>query len=86
MGLAHYLFHRTTTRIEPSCYLNDLFTDPAVRGGGVGRALIEAVFAAAADAGVAAIYWMTHETNHTAMRLYDRVATRSGFLRYVKSP
>ncbi len=86
VGLAHYLFHRTTTRIEPSCYLNDLFTDPAFRGGGVGRALIDAVFVAAADAGVAGIYWMTHETNHTAMRLYDRVAIRSGFIRYVKSP
>ena len=85
VGLAHYLFHRTTTRIEPSCYLNDLFTDPAFRGGGGGRALIDAVFAAAADVGVAGVYWMTHETNHTAMKLYDRVATRSGFLRYVKS-
>ncbi len=84
VGLAHYLFHRTTTRIEPNCYLNDLFTDPDVRGAGVGRALIEGVFAAAGAAGVAGIYWLTHETNATAMRLYDKVAMRSGFVRYTK--
>ena len=82
VGLAHYLFHRTTTRLEPNCYLNDLFTDPDVRGAGVGRALIEGVFAAAGEAGVAGIYWLTHETNATAMRLYDKVAMRSGFVRY----
>ena len=85
VGLAHYLFHRTTTRIEPSCYLNDLFTHPDLRGAGVGRALIEGVFAAAAAVGVPGIYWLTHETNATAMQLYDRVATRSGFIRYVKT-
>jgi GNAT superfamily N-acetyltransferase len=85
VGLAHYLFHRTTTRIEPNCYLNDLFTDPGHRGSGVGRALIEAVCQAAADRGTAGIYWLTHETNATAIRLYDKVATRSGFVRYVKS-
>ncbi len=84
VGLAHYLFHRTTTRLEPNCYLNDLFTDPDVRGAGVGRALIEGVFAAAGEAGVAGIYWLTHETNATAMRLYDKVAMRSGFVRYTK--
>jgi GNAT superfamily N-acetyltransferase len=84
VGLAHYLFHRTTTRIEPNCYLNDLFTDPDVRGAGVGRALIDGVFAAADAAGVTGIYWLTHETNATAMRLYDQVATRSGFIRYTK--
>lgn len=85
VGLTHYLFHRTTTRIEPNCYLNDLFTDPAVRGAGIGRALIDGVFAAAAATGVKGIYWLTHETNATAMRLYDQVATRSGFVRYVKT-
>jgi len=85
LGLAHYLFHRTTTRIEPVCYLNDLFTDPEVRGAGVGKALIDGVFAAAADVGVAGLYWLTHETNHTAIRLYERVATRSGFVRYTKA-
>ena len=84
VGLTHYLFHRSTTAIEPSCYLQDLYTIQAARGRGVGRALIEGVYAAARDAGCARVYWQTHETNHTAMRLYDQVAEKSGFLVYRK--
>jgi GNAT superfamily N-acetyltransferase len=84
LGLVHYLFHRSTTMIEPNCYLQDLFTTAAARGQGVGRALIEAVYAAAAAAGGSRVYWQTHETNATAMRLYDLVAEKSGFLVYRK--
>ncbi|HEY0436986.1 MAG TPA: GNAT family N-acetyltransferase [Phenylobacterium sp.] len=82
VGIVHYLFHRTTTSIAPTCYLNDLFTDPDARGGGVGRALIEAVYEAAGAAGSSRVYWLTHETNAVAMRLYDQVAVKSGFLVY----
>ncbi|HEY6894836.1 MAG TPA: GNAT family N-acetyltransferase [Rhodanobacteraceae bacterium] len=82
IGLAHYLFHRSTISIAATCYLQDLYTSEAARGRGVGRALIEAVYAAAAKAGSARVYWQTHETNTAAMRLYDRVAERSGFLVY----
>lgn len=82
MGLAHYLFHRSTTALQPSCYMQDLFTASAVRGKGVGRALIEAVYAKAAEAGIPRVYWQTHETNLAAMRLYDQVADRSGFVVY----
>ena len=82
VGLTHFLFHRSTSRIGPNCYLSDLFTDAAVRGQGVGRALIEAVDAHARAAGAASVYWQTHETNATAMRLYDQVASKSGFLVY----
>jgi len=84
VGLVHYLFHRSTGAIGPVCYLQDLFTDPAARGGGVGGALIGFVYAEAAAAGSARVYWHTHESNEVAMRLYDRVAERSGFVRYVK--
>jgi GNAT superfamily N-acetyltransferase len=82
IGLAHYLFHRSTISIADTCYMQDLFTSEAARGLGVGKALIEAVYAAAAKAGSARVYWQTHETNATAMRLYDGVAERSGFLVY----
>jgi GNAT superfamily N-acetyltransferase len=84
LGLAHYLFHRTTTAIAPLCYLNDLFTAEAARGKGVGRALIEAVYGEARRAGAARVYWLTHETNATAQALYDRVAEKSGFIVYRK--
>jgi GNAT superfamily N-acetyltransferase len=84
VGLTHYLFHRSTTAIAPNCYLQDLFTAETVRGRGVGRALIEAVYARAEDAGAARVYWQTHETNQTAMRLYDQVAEKSGFVVYRK--
>jgi GNAT superfamily N-acetyltransferase len=82
LGLAHYLYHRSTTLLGPICYLQDLYTDEAARGRGVARALIEAVYAAARAAGSARVYWQTHETNAAARRLYDRVAERSGFIVY----
>ena len=84
LGLAHYLFHRSTTAIGPSCYLQDLFTNAAARGKGVGGALIRGVYERAEAAGAPRVYWQTHETNLTAMQLYDRVAERSGFVVYSK--
>jgi GNAT superfamily N-acetyltransferase len=85
LGLVHYLFHRSTTRIAPTCYLQDLFTAELARGRGVGRALIEAVYEKARAAGSSRVYWQTHETNTTAMKLYDKVGERSGFLVYGKA-
>lgn len=82
LGLVHYLFHRSTVMIGPNCYLQDLFTNEAARGQGVGRALIEAVYERAGAAGATRVYWMTHETNLTAMKLYDKLAERSGFVQY----
>jgi len=84
VGLVHYLFHRSTSLIDPTCYLQDLFTTKAARGQGVGRALIESVYERARSAGSLRVYWQTHETNVTAMALYDKVAERSGFLVYRK--
>ncbi len=82
LGFTHYLFHRSTTAIAPSIYLQDLFTTAEARGKGVGRALIEGVYDRARAAGVPRVYWQTHETNLTAMRLYDQVAEKSGFVVY----
>ena len=84
LGLTHYLYHRSTTLIEPVCYLQDLFTAEAARGKGVGKALIEGVYERARAAGSPRVYWLTHETNKTAMRLYDYVAKHSGFVVYRK--
>jgi len=81
-GLVHYLYHRSCWSTVNNCYLQDLFADPAVRGAGVGRALIEAVQDEAERIGVRNVYWMTHETNEVARRLYDRVAKRTGFIEY----
>jgi GNAT superfamily N-acetyltransferase len=81
-GLAHYLFHRATNRIEPSCYLQDLYVGDAARGRGLGRTLIEHVATQARAAGAGRLYWQTHETNADAMALYDKVAQRTGFLVY----
>lgn len=84
VGLAHIIFHRSTTLAGPTCYLQDLYTAAEMRGRGVGRRLIEAVYARARQAGAARVYWQTHETNATAMRLYDRIAERPGFVIYRK--
>jgi GNAT superfamily N-acetyltransferase len=82
VGLTHYLFHRSTTRIEPTCYLQDLFTVPDVRGQGVGRALILGVYEAARAAGIHEVYWQTHETNDAGRLLYDKVARHAGYIVY----
>jgi GNAT superfamily N-acetyltransferase len=82
LGLAHFLYHRSTIQIPPTCYLQDLYTAVHARGQGVGYALIQAVCERAGAAGTKRVYWQTHETNTTAMQLYDRVAERSGFLVY----
>ena len=84
LGFTHYLFHRSTWLAGPTCYLQDLYTADAARGRGVGRALIEAVYARAEQAGASRVYWNTHEDNTTARALYDKVATRSGFIQYRK--
>jgi GNAT superfamily N-acetyltransferase len=82
LGLTHYLYHRSTIHIELVCYLQDLFTAESVRGQGLGRALIEEVAVRARQAGAARVYWLTHETNHTARALYDKLAINSGFIVY----
>jgi GNAT superfamily N-acetyltransferase len=82
LGLTHYLYHRSTTRIELTCYLQDLFTDPSARGQGVGRALIQGVYAQAKAAGIKRVYWQTHTTNSAGRLLYDKVAQHLGFIVY----
>jgi len=82
IGLAHILLHRSTWSNGHYCYLEDLFVDPAQRGKGIGRALIEAVYAHADAQGCSRTYWMTQETNATARALYDRVASKSPFVQY----
>ena len=84
LGLVHFLYHRSTIHLMPVCYLEDLFTVQSARGQGVARALIEAVYERARAAGVKGVYWQTHESNTVAMRLYDKIATRFGFIVYDK--
>ncbi|MRX50520.1 GNAT family N-acetyltransferase [Paracoccus sp. S-4012] len=86
LGLTHYVFHPNLWRPEGVCYLQDLYTIPEARGRGVGRALIEAVYAAADAAAVPAVYWLTQEFNYAGRMLYDRVAVKSPFIRYNRAP
>jgi GNAT superfamily N-acetyltransferase len=70
--------------LAPTCYLQELFTDVAQRGRGVGRALINAVYDEARAAGSSRVYWHTHETNRIAHKLYDQLAEDTGFVVYRK--
>ena len=83
-GLVHYLFHAHCWKPEGVVYLQDLFADPQLRGRGVGRALIEAVYAEADAAGRPSVYWMTQTHNATARRLYDRIGVPTAFMRYMR--
>ncbi|PYG34663.1 GNAT family N-acetyltransferase [Pelagimonas varians] len=82
VGLVHYLFHRHAWKVEEVCYLQDLYASPDVRGKGVGRALIEAVYKAADAHGAPSVYWLTQEFNDTARQLYDRIGVVTPFLKY----
>jgi GNAT superfamily N-acetyltransferase len=82
VGLVHHIRHRSCWTGGDYCYLQDLFVSPMVRGSGVGRKLIEYVYAVAMRGGCSRVYWLTHETNAAAMLLYDRIAERSGFVQY----
>ncbi|MBB3452998.1 GNAT superfamily N-acetyltransferase [Rhizobium sp. BK313] len=85
VGIVHAVFHRSTWLPQWTCYLQDLYVDGSQRGLGTGAALIEAVADLARANGAGRLYWNTHETNATARRLYDRIATRSGFIQYRKA-
>jgi GNAT superfamily N-acetyltransferase len=84
VGIVHWITHRSCWTAGDYCYLQDLFVTPDLRGGGHGRALIEAVYDKASSLGCSRVHWLTQETNTTAMQLYDRIATRSGFIQYRK--
>ena len=81
VGLVHYIFLRSTSRLQ-DCYLQDLFTKETLRGKGVGRRLIEAVYTTARENGYGRVFWLTHETNAAGRMLYDKVAQNSGFIVY----
>ena len=85
VGMVHFIEHRSCWNDRNSIYLQDLFTAPGLRGRGVGRALIEHVYARAAALGCAKVHWLTHETNAQAMLLYDKLAERPGFVQYRKN-
>jgi GNAT superfamily N-acetyltransferase len=86
VGLVHWLLHRSTTRIAPVVYLQDLFTAEDQRGRGIARALIESCCTWARSQGIGRVYWQTHESNTTGRRLYDRVAQHQGFIVYGREP
>ncbi|MBL4647210.1 MAG: GNAT family N-acetyltransferase [Rhizobiales bacterium] len=82
IGMVHALLHLNTWKIEPRCYLEDLFVNASVRGGGVGRALMEVVYAEADRRGAAGVYWFTNDDNYQARKLYDKIGQLSKFVRY----
>ena len=82
VGLTHFLYHRHGWSVENVCYLQDLYADPTVRGKGIGRALIEGVYAAADEAGAPSVYWLTQDFNATARQLYDRIGVQTPFIKY----
>ena len=84
-GLVHSIDHRSCWMKEYSCYLQDLFVAPECRGQRLGRRLIEHVYAQAKARGCARVHWLTHESNTDAMKLYDRIADKPGFVQYRKA-
>lgn len=84
IGLIHWVYHRSCWTTGDYCYLQDLFIAKDVRGGGVGRQLIEHVYAQARENGCSRVHWLTHESNAKAKLLYERIGERAGFEQYRK--
>ena len=84
IGMVHYIYHYSTWTAGPYVYLQDLFTNAQARGKGVATQLITAVYDAAQQSGAARVYWLTHESNETAIALYRKVADQSGFIQFRK--
>ena len=84
VGMVHFIFHRSNWSINDSCYLQDLLVAPQQRSAGIGRKLIEYVYVAAKNEGADRVHWLTHESNATAIRLYERIAERPGFIQFRK--
>jgi GNAT superfamily N-acetyltransferase len=82
VGLVHYIYHPHNWRAEKVCYLQDLYAVPDIRGTGIGRALIERVYAQADADGCPSVYWMTQEFNTEARKLYDRIGRLTPFIKY----
>lgn len=84
IGLVHWIYHRSCWTSGNYCYLQDLFVSENLRGTGAGRKLIEYVYDQAGQNSAARVYWLTQHDNETAMKLYDRIAEKSGFIQYRK--
>ena len=82
VGLVHFIFHPHNWKTEDVCYLQDLFVSDSVRGQGIGRQLIEAVYDEADNRGAPTVYWLTQEFNKPARLLYDKIATVTPFIKY----
>jgi GNAT superfamily N-acetyltransferase len=84
VGMVHFIYHRSNWSIANACYLQDLLVAPEQRGTGVGRRLIEHVYATAKANDCDKVHWLTHETNATAIQLYERIAERPGYIQFRK--
>ncbi|SHH30848.1 Ribosomal protein S18 acetylase RimI [Cognatishimia maritima] len=85
IGLVHFIFHAHNWQTARVTYLQDLYALPEARGIGLGRALIESVYAAADANGTPSVYWMTQDFNAEARKLYDRVGTLTPFIKYTRA-
>lgn len=85
IGLVQYIFHASTWTKGYYCYLQDLFVVESRRGHGAARQLIEHVYKAAEDNTCSRVYWLTHESNQTAIRLYEKIADNVGFIQFRKN-
>ncbi|MBI6854457.1 GNAT family N-acetyltransferase [Pseudomonas cichorii] len=85
VGMVNFIYHRSNWSIRNACYLQDLFVSPEQRGTGTGRLLIEHVYATARANDCDKVHWLTHETNATAIQLYERIAERGGYIQFRKA-
>lgn len=82
VGIVHMIEHDSCWTVRPYAYLQDLFIDPNYRRQGIANHLIQHVYGIAKQRNCDRVYWLAQQDNHTARRLYDRVAKPTGFVQY----
>jgi len=84
VGFVHLISHMSMWTDKPCCYLQDLYVNTQYRNQGLARKLIEHSYQVCSGK-YDRVYWLTHESNITAQYLYDRIATKTGFIQYKKA-
>ncbi len=82
-GLVHYVLHPTTGALEPVCYMQDLYVDPAHRKKGIGRTLVEELAKIGKKKNWTRLYWMAESKNEAAQRLYESMGIKLDFTLHI---
>ena len=73
VGFALFFTNFSTFLSKPGLYLEDLYVRPALRGRGIGEALLSRLAAIAVERGYGRFEWSVLDWNSNAIRFYEKM-------------